>query len=299
MPAGRLHADELDVDVPLVRRLVAAQFPQWADLPVVPFDSSGTDNVIFRLGDALAVRLPRRTGSRGQLERELRWLPRLAPHLPVPVPVPLGTGRPADGYPLPWLAYRWLDGANPVPGRLTEPSLLAGDLAELVAAFRRIELPGAPPAYRGGPLATQDAATRTALDQVRGMVDTEAAGAAWDAARNAPEWTEPPVWIHADLMPGNLLTVRGRLGALIDFGTVGVGDPSCDLIVAWYVLPAGARDEFRTALRVDDATWARGRGRALSMALNALPYYKDTNPVMAANARQVIAEVLADHRKAR
>lgn len=193
---------------------------------------------------------------------------------------------------------RWLDGENPTAGHLTEPRLLAKDLAEFVAAFRQIDLPDGPSAYRGGPLATQDAATRTAIDDLRGMVDTDAVTAAWEVALKAPEWHGPPVWVHSDLMPGNLLIVQGRLSAVIDFGTVGVGDPACDLIVAWNLLPAGVRNAFRTTLQVDDATWARGRGRALSMALIALPYYQDTNPVMATNARHVIHEVLTDHQDA-
>ncbi|WP_329427102.1 aminoglycoside phosphotransferase family protein [Streptosporangium sp. NBC_01495] len=298
MRAGRMHADEMEHDVPLVRRLVATRFPRWADLPVEPFDSSGTDNAIYRLGDDMAVRLPRRAGSAAQVEKDLRWLPRLAPLLPVPVPVPLGKGIPTEDYPLPWSVYRWLDGENPSPGHLTEPGPLARDLAAFVAAFRRIDLPDGPPAYRGGPLATLDAPTRTAIEDLRGMIDTDAATAAWEVALETPGWAGPPVWIHSDLMPGNLLLVRGRLGAVIDFGTAGVGDPACDLIVAWNLLPAGVRDDFRAALRVDDATWARGRGRALSIALIALPYYRDTNPVFAANARHVIHEVLTDHENA-
>ncbi|WP_433242675.1 aminoglycoside phosphotransferase family protein [Streptosporangium sp. CA-135522] len=298
MRSGKMHADETDHDVPLVRRLVAAQFPQWADLPVESFDSSGTDNAIYRLGDDMAVRLPRRPGSAAQVEKDLRWLPRLAPLLPVPIPVPLGAGKPVEGHPLPWSVYRWLDGENPSADCLTEPSLLAKDLAEFVTAFRRIDLPDGPPAYRGGPLAVLDAPTRAAIDELRGTVDTDAATAAWETALKAPEWAGPPVWIHSDLMPGNLLVVQGRLSGVIDFGTAGVGDPACDLIVAWNLLPAGVRDDFRTALQVDDATWARGRGRALSIALIALPYYKDTNPVFAANARHVIHEVLADHENA-
>jgi aminoglycoside phosphotransferase (APT) family kinase protein len=160
--------------------------------------------------------------------------------------------------------------------------------------MRRVDLPDGPPAYRGGPLALQDAGTRAAIEELGGRVDADAVTAAWEAALRAPEWTGPPVWVHADLMPGNLLVVDGRLSAVIDFATVGVGDPACDLIPAWNLLPAGVRDDFRAALQVDDATWARSRGRALSMALIQLPYYWDTNPVMAANARFVVREVLAD-----
>ncbi|GGP97633.1 aminoglycoside phosphotransferase family protein [Streptosporangium pseudovulgare] len=299
MHAAKLHADEPDHDVPLIRRLLAAQFPEWADLPVEPFASSGTDNAVYRLGDGMAVRLPRRPGSGAQVEKDLRWLPRFAPLLPVDVPVPLGRGEPTEFFPLPWSVYRWLDGENPSAGRLTDPHPLARDLAEFVVAFRRMDLPDGPPAYRGGPLALLDRPTRAAIGELDGIIDTRAATAAWEAALEAPEWGGPPVWVHADLLPGNLLVVEDRLSAVIDFATAGVGDPACDLIVAWNLLPADARDTFRTALDVDDAAWARGRGRALSIALIALPYYRDTNPAFAALARHTIGEVLTDHERAR
>jgi aminoglycoside phosphotransferase (APT) family kinase protein len=165
-----------------------------------------------------------------------------------------------------------------------------------IAALHRVDLADGPAAYRGGPLATQDTGTRAALADLRGVVDTEAATAAWDAALRAPEWPGPPVWVHADLMPGNVLVRQGRLTAVLDFSTVGVGDPACDLIVGWFLLPAPAREAFRAAVHVDDATWARGRGWALSLALGQVAYFRDTNPVIAADARRVIRAVLTDHR---
>ncbi|MGP3983321.1 aminoglycoside phosphotransferase family protein [Streptomyces sp. KR80] len=278
--------------------LVAAQFPQWAGLPVEPVDSAGTSNAMHRLGEDMVVRLPRIAGAANDVEREHTWLPRLAPPLPVAIPVPLGKGAPAEGYPWHWSVYRWLDGENPIVGRIAEPGLLAEDLAEFVAALHRIDPADGPPSYRSEPLATRDAATRAAVAELRGIVDTDAATAAWDAALQAPAWPGPAVWIHADLQPGNLLMVHGRLSAVIDFGCLGVGDPAVDLIVAWYVLPTEAQGTFRAALGVDDATWARGRGWALSIALLELQYYRDTNPVMAAVARRVIHEVLADHEHA-
>ncbi|MEV0775621.1 aminoglycoside phosphotransferase family protein [Streptomyces sp. NPDC050433] len=295
-----MHAHEVPTDVALVRRLLAAQFPQWAGLPVEPFPSGGTVNAVYRLGDDMAVRLPRIEGGVDDVAKEGRWLPRLAPRLPVPIPVVLGEGRPAEGYPWPWSVNRWLDGVHPEAGRLTEPGALATDLSDFVLALRRIGTTDAPPAYRGGPLSGEDDETRHALAQLRalgGIVDTDAATAAWEAALRAPEWEGPPVWVHSDLMPGNLLIDgdSGRLCGVIDFGTAGVGEPASDLIPAWNLLPAGVRDGFRAALDADDATWARGRGWALSMALIQLPYYLHTNPSIAANARHVIAEVLADH----
>ncbi|MGA5565004.1 aminoglycoside phosphotransferase family protein [Streptomyces platensis] len=230
--------------------------------------------------------------------KEHHWLPRLAPSLPVAVPGPLGKGAPAEGYPWQWSVYRWLDGETPDPGRLSAPHALAVDLAEFITALHRIDAADGPPSYRSESLAARDQATRAAVAELPGLVDTDAAIAAWEAALQAPAWPGPAVWIHADLQPGNLLTARGRLGAVIDFGCLGLGDPAVDLIVAWYLLPADVRGAFRTALGADDATWARGRGWALSIALSELRYYRDTNPVMAALARQVIEEVRIEHAQA-
>lgn len=296
MCANRMHADQLDVDESLVRRLLAAQFSRWAHLPLTPVESPGTVNALYRLGGDMVVRIPLRPTVVGEdLEKESTWVPRLAPLLPVPVPLVLGEGAPSDDYPGRWAVARWLDGDNPEVDRLARPDALARDLAEFVAAYRSIDVAGGPPAYRGGPLASQDRQTRGAIAELAGMVDTDAATAVWDETMRTPDWQGPPVWVHADLMPGNLLVRDGRLGAVIDLGTTGVGDPACDLIVAWNLLPPGARDVFRAAVDVDEDTWARGRGRALSMALIQLPYYQVTNPAMASNARHVIGEVLADH----
>ncbi|MFC7217995.1 aminoglycoside phosphotransferase family protein [Streptomyces polyrhachis] len=293
-----MHPDEHPIDDALVRRLLADRFPDWAGLPLRRLASGGTVNAMYRLGADLVVRLPLVKGGAGDVLLERHWLPRLAPLLPADVPQPLGAGEPAAGYPWPWSVYRWLDGANPEPGELAKPEQLAVDLAQFVTAMRAIDLPDAPAAYRGGPLAEQDAATRDAVAQLRRLpeegVDCDAALAVWEAALRAPAWDGPPVWLHADLSPGNLLVADGRLRAVIDFGCTGTGDPACDLFPAWNLLPPPAREVFRTALGTDAATWLRGRGRTLSQALIALPYYRRTNPVMARHARHVIREVLAE-----
>jgi len=297
--AGKMHADEVDTDVSLVRRLLAAQFPQWADLPIEPVPSAGTDNTIYRLGEDMTVRLPRIGWAIGQVEKEQRWLPQLAPQLALAIPVPLAQGSPAEGYPWHWSVYSWLEGENATIERIGDLREAAADLAEFVAALQRIDPTGGPRpgthnVGRGVPLATRDADTRVAIARLDSMLDTNAVTAAWDAALQAPVWKGPPVWIHGDLQSGNLLAQRGRLSAVIDFGCLGVGDPACDSIVAWTLFSGESRDVYHAALRVDDATWARGRGWALSVALIALPYYLDTNPVIVANARRAIAEVLAD-----
>ncbi|MBO1287296.1 aminoglycoside phosphotransferase family protein [Streptomyces sampsonii] len=288
------------VDEALVRRLVAAQFPEWAGLPVERFPSGGTVNAMFRLGGELAVRLPLTEGGAGDVPLEREWLPRLAPLLPCPVPEVVGTGEPDAGYPWPWSVGRWLPGRNPEAGAVAQPRALAEDLAEFVRAMRTVGLPGAPVAHRGGPLAALDAETRKAL-AVLGRdpeedVDTDTLTALWDEAQSLPGPSGPPVWLHADLMPGNLLVDgAGRLSGVIDFGCLGAGDPACDLFPAWNLLPAEARPVFREALGVDEATWLRGRARTLSQAVIALPYYRrGRNEAMAANARHVLREVLAE-----
>ncbi|MFE7109963.1 aminoglycoside phosphotransferase family protein [Streptomyces sp. NPDC057575] len=289
-----MHADEPDIDESLVHRLIAAQFPQWAGLPVEPVTPVGTSNAMYRLGEDLVMRLPRTAGAADDVAKEQRWLPWLAPSLPAAIPMPLGAGVPAEGYPWHWSVFQWLDGANPVTGEVAEPGLLATDLAEFIAALHRIDPADGPSSYRSEPLTARDATTRAALAELHEVVDAGAALTVWEAALGASAPSGPAVWIHADLQPGNLLLAGGRLSAVIDFGCMGLGDPAVDLIAAWYLLSAHARGTFRTALDADDAAWARGRGWALSTALGELRYYRESNPAMAAIARHVIREVLAD-----
>ena len=222
-----MHADEVDTDAALVGRLLAAQFPEWADLRVEPVRPLGTDNTLYRLGDDMVVRLPRRERNSGTLEQERRWLPRLAPLLPLAVPVPLAEGMPDEGYPFTWSVYRWLTGESATIGRVTDPSRLATDLAQFVAVLQRVDPTDGPPpgehnAFRGVPLATRDASTRNAIASLHSAIDVGSVTAAWEAALRAPEWRRAPVWIHGDLDSRNLLVEEGRLSAVIDFGCLGV-----------------------------------------------------------------------------
>jgi aminoglycoside phosphotransferase (APT) family kinase protein len=308
MNAAQMHPGQHPVDEDLVRRLVAAQFPQWADLPVVHVPSGGTVNAMYRLGDTMAVRLPLLAAGAPDVRLEQDWLPRLAGRLSTAIPIVLGAGEPGEGYPWPWSVQRWLPGEIPQTGALAEPELLAADLAAFVTGMRGslpvpVQVPSppaeAPTAHRGGPIAALDRATRSAIAELRGIPDEDfdwdAVEAVWDAALQAPGPDGPPVWLHADLTPGNLLVDdAGRLAAVIDFGCMGLGDPACDLFPAWNLLPAAGREIFRKLLDVDDAAWTRGRGRTLSQALIALPYYRTTNQAMTANARHVLGAVLAD-----
>jgi aminoglycoside phosphotransferase (APT) family kinase protein len=289
-----MHADELPIDAELVRRLLAAQFPEWAKLPLEAVRFFGTDNAIYRLGDELAVRLPRREHNVLGLRKELRWLPELAPLLPLAIPEPVVAGEPGEGYPLEWAIYRWLPGEPAYEAPPDEPER---ELAALLAAFRSIDpaggpAPGSHNAYRGAPLAPGDEIVRAKIAELG--LEREALPV-WEAALAAGEWTGEPVWLHGDLDVRNLLVSDGRLSAVVDFGTLGVGDPAADVMVAWKMLGRSRRDAFRRALEIDDATWARARGCTLAQAVNALTYYTDeTNPVLVREAREWLAEVLAD-----
>jgi aminoglycoside phosphotransferase (APT) family kinase protein len=300
MSSETMHDNEVMTDETLVRRLLAAQFPEWAELPIVRVRSAGTDNAIYRLGDELAVRLPRIDWAIEAIEKECRWLPYLAPQLPLPVPVPLAMGEPGEGYPWHWSVCRWLDGENATLDRIADAQQFAADLAAFVAALQRIDpadgpRSGTPGVSRGVPLVTRDAGTRAAISELNGIIDTDAATAAWDAALVAPVWEDPPVWLHGDLQSGNLLVNDGYLSAVIDFGCLAVGDPACDMMVAWTLFTADSRAAFRAAVAVDDATWARGRGWALSFGVGAFSYYKDTNLVLAGIGRHAIEQVIDDH----
>jgi aminoglycoside phosphotransferase (APT) family kinase protein len=289
-----MHPDELEVDEPVVRRLLAEQFPQWADLSLQRVPSSGTVNAMFRLGEHYVVRLPFVEWGAEGIEREAVWLPKLAPQLPVAIPVVRGVGVPAVRYPCPWLVLDWLPGDHPDPSDLEEPDLLAADLAAFVLALRAIDVTDAPPGHRGDSLALFDRSVRDALHAARELIDERSLLRVWELAVAASEHSGPPLWVHGDLLPANVLLRNGRLSAVLDLGAAGAGDPACDLMAAWSILPVGARDGFRRVLDDDDAAWSRGRGYALVQAAVALPYYRDSNPGMVGNSLRILTELTRD-----
>ena len=304
---GVLHEDELPVDLALVRALVADQLPAYASLPLHRLAASGSDNALFRLGDDLLVRVPRQPGGSRTIAREARWLPVVAPHLPVPVPEVVAVGAPALGYPEHWSVVRWIEGSTPGGAASgAAGAALAADLAGVVTALRGAAVPDAALGdhelrlYRGLPLATRDQGTRESVEQCRGItgldLDLDAALAVWDAAVRLPSSSRvaEPRWHHADLVAENLLVRDGRLAAVLDFGALSVGDPTVDLIVAWDVLDAPSREAFRGAVGVDDESWLRGRAWALCLALMTFAYYWDTMPERCANRLAVAQAVLAD-----
>lgn len=290
-----MHENEFPITIALVQRLIEEQFPHWAHLPIERVPSAGTDNALYKLGSEMVIRLPRIDWAVSAVSKEYAWLSKLAPFLPYPVPTPLAKGIPTEEYPWPWSIYNWLDGTNPKVDQLEYPFKLTEDLASFLRALHSIPIPDdGPTSTRGVPLEKQDKDVRIALKQLEGMIDVKTATQIWERVLKAPKWTKPPVWIHGDLSPGNLLLQDGRLSAVIDFGLCGVGDPACDLVIAWNLLPASMRPHFKNALKVDDATWERGKGWALSNALIALPYYKETNPTLANSARHVIKELILE-----
>jgi aminoglycoside phosphotransferase (APT) family kinase protein len=282
------------IDAALVRRLVDTQFPHWAALPLSRLQPAGSDHEIYRLGDELSVRMPRHAEAVGQARQEAKWLPRLAPRLPLPVPVPVAVGEPDPDYPWPWAVNRWIEGRVATVEALSESTATAVDLAQFLVALQRLTTEDVSSTDFGGrPLADRDHATRAAVARVGGVFDGGAMTDLWNAALSAPGWQRPAVWFHGDLHPGNLLTVDGRLSAVIDFGELGIGDPACDLTIAFTLMTARTRAVFREALGVDDDTWMRGRGWALATGLNAYTSYAAVNPRVAAATTWQITEALA------
>jgi aminoglycoside phosphotransferase (APT) family kinase protein len=291
-----MHPDELEVTEPIIRRLIDEQFPQWRDLPLRAV-SRGTVNAVYRLGTDLCVRVPRRAEWAAALEQEVRWLPVLAPSLPVPVPEPVALGARSGVYPVAWAVYTWLDGTPMLDAQRVDHSAIAEELAGFVKAMQRIDVPPDPPASnRRLPLAAFDEPVRASISGLApDGIDIVAVTTAWEQALGAPSWSGSPVWMHGDLMPTNLLVLGdGSLAGVLDFGACTTGDPACESLLAWMTLTAPARARYRELVGLDDAAWARARGWALSFAVLAAPYYRRTFPAFAGVARRAIAEVLAE-----
>jgi aminoglycoside phosphotransferase (APT) family kinase protein len=285
-----MHTDELQIDEALVRRLLGEQFPKWVDLPLHRVEPSGTVNAIFRLGTELSVRLARREGRTEPGDKEVDWLPRLAELLPMDIPVPIAQGRPSADYPWFWDIHSWVEGETVAVAEL-DAVQAARDLAALVGALQQIS-PDGGPLGRGIPLAERDKDARYWLARFRG---DPAITAAWERALDARPWDGPPIWHHGDLDARNWLVRDGRISGVIDWDSMGVGDPACDVMVAWKLHSAVARDAFREALPIDDDTWERARGWVLSQAVAILAYYTPrNNPTLYHEAESWLHLVLSE-----
>jgi aminoglycoside phosphotransferase (APT) family kinase protein len=285
----------------LVRRLVAAQFPEWAGLPIRPVSEEGWDNRTFHLGSEMSVRLPSAESYALAVEKEHRWLPVLAPQLPLPIPVPLAVGAPGEGYPHAWSIYRWLDGEPANLATIADLTAFGVELAEFLAALQRLDPtdgpgPGLHNWYRGGTLATYDGLARDALETLDGHIRTDLAREIWQSALRS-RWDGRSVWFHGDVAASNLLVRDGRLAAVIDFGTCGVGDPSCDLAIAWTLLAGESRTAFRDVLSVDDETWTRGRGWALWRKLVDCAGSLETGGPELAKATYLVEQIFEEYER--
>jgi aminoglycoside phosphotransferase (APT) family kinase protein len=287
---ARMHVDELDIDEMLVHRLLAAQFPNWAKLPLRRIQPGGTVNAIFRLGSELSVRLPRLAGPTSPASKEFEWLPKLAPLLPVQVPVPVARGEPSEEYPWFWEIHTWVEGKT-VPVEEIDAIRAARDLATAIEAMQQIDPAGAPPG-RGIPLAERDEEIRYWLARFKGDPRVTAE---WERALVAPPWEGQPAWHHGDLDFRNWLVLDGRINGIIDWESMGIGDPACDVMVAWKLHSSAARDAFHEALPTDDATWERARGWALSQGVAILAYYTvENNPALMRDARSWLDLILSE-----
>lgn len=303
MRDAKLKAGKFDVDVPLVQRLVAAQFPHWADLPIRPVEHDGWDNWTFHLGDRMKVRLPSAAGYAEQAEKEARWLPKFSAQLPLAVPMPVGLGVPGEGFPWAWSIYDWLDGEPATPNNVADRVQFGWDVAKFINALGVIDTTGGPPPgqhsfFRGADvMEVYGGEAHRSVDAIGDAIDGPLAHAVLDAAA-AARFDGPPVWSHGDIAVGNLIMRDGRLAAVIDFGCCSVGDPACDLVLAWTFLDGAARDAFRLSVNADEAMWARARAwalwkAALLVASDAVINPNETPPP------EVIAAVLAEHRTMR
>ncbi|HLN17557.1 MAG TPA: aminoglycoside phosphotransferase family protein [Acidimicrobiales bacterium] len=296
-----------DITAELAAKLVASQFPEWADLPVTPVELNGWDNTTFRLGDDKSVRLPIGEAYALAVEKEHRWLPVLAPRLPLPIPRPLALGSPDDRYPWPWSVYEWLQGEPATVERVADLGALAKDLAGFLTALYSVDTTDGPASdlhcfFRGGPLSVWDEMTRRAISELGDEIDALGALATWEAAV-AAAFDGSAVWFHGDVSASNLLVADGRLRAVIDFGTTGVGDPACDLPIAWTLFADDSRSAFRNELSLDAATWTRGRGWALWKALITMQQARHQEGGAEErfgwrwSSARVIDEVVAEHQQ--
>ncbi len=290
---------KISINRSIVKDLIEEQFPHFSSLPLELVNSAGTDHVLFRLGKEKVIRLPKFHRVADQGEKEHTWLPRLAPFLPLEIPTPIEKGTPSKDYPLHWSIYSWIEGEMASSRSITDLRSAAISIAQFINALQKIDpakgpLSGKQNEFRGFTLAHQNPYARVAIETLKGIFNPDTLTSCWQAALRAPLWEGSGVFLHGDLHEGNLLAQNGTLSAVIDFGLLGVGAPASDLMVAWTLLSPETREIFRKELTLDEATWQRGRGWALSFGLIALACYLHTNPTLAQIAKKTIEQVLSD-----
>lgn len=293
--------NNLMIDKALAKYLIDKQFPQWSHLSIEPVKNSGWDNRTFHLGSEMLIRMPSAVEYAGQAEKEQTWLPKLAPHLPIPIPTPLALGKPEDLYPWTWSINLWLPGNPAAIPEIDDLSQFAVQLAEFLKTLQSIDATNGPLAgpqsfYRGGDIAVYDAETREAIELLKNDIDVLLAIEIWEMALST-KWRTEPVWVHGDISIGNLLVSNGQLSAVIDFGQLAVGDPACDLAIAWVFFEEKSREAFFQTLQLDKATVARGRAWALWKALILVSGIATSSNTDKQAWLRVISEVIKDHRQ--
>lgn len=288
----------IEISNELVQKLIKGQFHKWEGLPIYPVEKSGHDNRTFHLGDKMSVRLPSGKEYAPQVEKELFWLPKLAPHLSLPISSPIASGHPTEDYPFPWSINQWINGDTLTYDNVKDLNQFAIDLARFLQELQAIDTSGGPIAgsdnfHRGGLLSIYNEGTQVALKSLKSVVPVEKLSNIWSIALGS-KWVKKNVWVHGDIAPGNLLVNNGRLCAVIDFGILGIGDPSCDYAIAWTFLDVDSRNAFFQELECDEDTRSRARGWALWKALIT---YNDGNPVIAENAKHTVGVILDDYNK--
>jgi aminoglycoside phosphotransferase (APT) family kinase protein len=292
-----------NINVDLVKRLINEQFPKWSDLDIRLVKNGGNDNRTFHLGDHMSVRLPSAAGYAPQVEKEQKWLPILAKKLSLPVSIPIAKGNPNEEYPWSWSIYKWLAGEVLSHKNVDDLNQLAKDLGTFLNELQAIDTSGGPLAgkhnfYRGGSLSVYDEESRNAIENNKNIFDRSILSEIWSLALES-EWKLEPVWVHGDIAPGNILVKDGKLSAVIDFGILGVGDPSCDAAMAWTFFDDTSRRVFKNVLNIDKDTWNRARGWALWKALITYDANKGSNKVIAEEAYNTILTIIDDYKKIR
>ena len=289
----KMHKNELAIDETVVHTLLKDQFPNLASLPIKAIISSGTENTLFRLGTEYIIRLPRIEWAVEGVNKEYEWVTKISRFLKTPVSEPFFKGIPNKFYPWPWTINRWNDGNNPDFEKGNEYESLSKDLACFSNELHGIKLSNGPSSRRGIPLKKQDVYVKKAIGELEGEIDSKSVTNLWNQLSNVSSWSKDPIWVHGDFLPGNILVKNNRLSAVIDFSHIGIGDPACDLVIAWSLFESSSRKIFMDNLRnIDDDTWERGRGWALSIALTMLPYYKNSNPILVALAKRMLENVM-------
>ena len=292
--------DKLEITSQIVSSLIAEQFPQFSHLPIRPVDHGGNDNRTFHLGTEMSIRLPSSEEYVRQVKKEQEWLPKIAPHLPLPIPQPIAMGMPSESYPLNWSIYKWLAGESPNNLELGDTYLetIAAQLANFLSEFHKYDAAGAPAPglhnwWRAAHTSIYDAQTRMLIEQLKDLVDADKATSLWQRAISS-KWNKDPVWVHGDVASGNLLVKNNKLAAVIDFGCMGIGDPACDLTIAWTFFRGKSREIFKANLQLDEETWARARGWAMWKALFEISELKDKSGVGLMKQRQIINAVMKE-----